>query len=379
MSNYKTFDLFLAKGDSSTEPDTSINYLTKTYGEDIFQRLLNNLLQQDYAPSEATTLWNNAMRHLSQQNNRLNWRAAILDYLLCRSELNNPIIIETEELRRLQRGADTDRLTDLYNQPFFKQQLANSVSEASRQTDTTFSLLLLDLDHFRQLVSRGGPQLGDKALKQAAELIVASVPENSIVCHYSGDQFAAILPQTDLPRAIDYAEDVRATIEKEPFSGEELLDSGRLTVSCGIATFPGCGQDSNQLLAQANSKLHRAKRSHNKVMPGKSDTRHAPRHSFRNIVEIFDNGSGQFKNALSADISRNGILLKSSTPAIIGSPLKIRFPYPFWPNDHYASGQVRHLRRNGNKGGFLLGIEFNQPQCDFIGAVLPATEADTGH
>lgn len=378
MCNGKTFDLFLASNDTSKEPNTSIDYLSETYGEDIFQRLLNNLLNREYSSTEAISLWNKAMRHMTHQNNRINWRSVILDYLLSQSALNNPRIIEADELRRLQQSTITDSLTDLHNQSFFKQQLAQKTRDARQETDASFSLLLLELDHFQQFTARKGHQQGDKALKQAAQLIADNLPEDSIVARYSGAQFAAILPQADQQQAIDVAETIRAAIEKEPFTGEELLDAGCLTISCGIAFFPASGTDSNKLFDQANSKLRLAQLNRNKVVPGKRDTRHATRHCVRNIVEIFDSNSGHFKNALSADLSPKGILLSSSTPAIIGCKLKIRFPYPFWPNDHYASGQVRHIRRSGSKGGFLLGIEFSQPQVEFVGEILPAAEETVG-
>lgn len=374
MSNSKTFDLFLASGGGSQGSNTSIDYLTETYGEDIFQRLLSNLLNREYSSSEAIALWNNAMRHLMQQNSRLNWRSVILDYLLSKSKLTNPRIIEADELRRLQQNAITDSLTDLHNRFFFKQQLAKTARETGQQAGAVFSLLLLELDHFRQLTARKGHQQGDNALKQAARLITSSLPEHSITARYSDAQFAAILPQIDQQQAIDIAETIRAKIEKEPFDGEELIDAGCLTLCCGIAACPACGSDGNKLLAQADSKLRQAQLSRNKVLPGKTDTRLAARHGIRNIVEIFDSNCGHFKNALSADICRSGILLKCATPAAIGSKLKIRFPYPFWPSDHYVSGQVRHIRRSSAKGGFLLGIEFTQPQIDFVGEILPAAE-----
>ncbi|WP_072907655.1 diguanylate cyclase [Malonomonas rubra] len=371
MSDCKTFDLYLAGGVKADEPGSSIEYLSASYGEDIFQRLLNNLLNKEFSVQEATAIWRAAMKQFSKENVRLNWRSVILDYLLGRTDLlDNPLIIEASELRNLQQQAITDGLTNLYNQAYFKAKLTKTVEE-HRKSSSAFSLLLLDLDHFKQFNDRCGHLRGDQTLAQVAQTLCATLPENSVVSRYGGEEFAVILPQTDLLQAIQLAEQVRAAVEKNSFAGEERLDKGTLTISGGIVSYPAAGMTGNELIAQADSKLYQAKLNRNKIVPGKNETRHITRHSINNIVEIFDNKSGNFKNALSADISHTGILLKSSTPAVIGSNLKLRFPYPFWPSDHYTNGQVRHVRRSGKRGGFLLGIEFAQPQPDFVGEILP--------
>jgi len=371
MSNGKTFDLYLAGGVKADEPGSSIEYLAESYGDDIFQKLLNNLLNKEFSIQEASTIWRAAMKNFRTENIRMNWRSVILDYLLSSTDLlDSPRIIEANELRKLQQQAVTDGLTNLYNQAYFKAALAETVGN-HRSNDSVFSLLLLDLDHFKQLNDRCGHLHGDQTLKQVAQLLCSILPQNSVAARYGGKEFAIILPQTDLVDAVRLAEKVRETVEKSSFAGEERLDKGTLTISGGVVSYPAAGKTGNELISQADAKLYQAKLNRNKIVPGENETRRLTRHTINSIVEIFDSKSGHFKNALSADISSNGILLKCATPAVIGSNLKLRFCYPFWPSDHYTNGQVRHVRRSGKRGGFLLGIEFANPQPEFMGEILP--------
>jgi len=373
MSYSKTFDLYLTSSSKKNDPSSSIEYLAQGYGEDIFQKLLNSLLNLNLSVQEATKLWKAAMKHFSPESNRMNWRSVVLDYLLsCTDQLSNPRIIEAEELRRLERNAITDGLTNLYNQSYFKQQLANTARDYAKSPEAVFSLLFLELDYFKQLNDRCGHLCGDRVLEKVAQIICTLLPEDCLAARYAGEEFAVLLPDTDMLQAINLAEEIRSTVEKTVFDGEERLDNGTLTISGGIASYPIAGTSSSALIAEANSKRYQAKLACNKILPAEKDTRDLTRHAINNIVEIVDNNNGGFKNALSANLSQTGILLKSSTPAAIGSSLKLHFPYPFWPTEHSTSGYVRHVRKSGRRGGFLLGIEFTQPQTSFVDEILPA-------
>lgn len=373
MSTAKIFDLYFASNIQNQDAGSSIDYLTKTYGEDIFQQLLNGLLNKNYGRQEATDCWRAAVHSFSEENSRMNWRAVILDYLLSRTDrLDNPCIIETEELQRLQRNAITDGLTALYNQSHFKHLLATTIQDHNARPDSVFSLIVLDLDRFKQFNDRCGHLRGDQALAQIGKLITSLLPENGLAARYGGEEFAVILPNTTLPQAISLAEKIRSSVEQTSFDGEERLDSGKLTISGGVACFPDAGKTSVALFAHADSKLYDAKLNRNCISPRPNDPRAIVRHNFRSIVEILDEKTGDFRNSLSADISYTGILLKSAIPAAVGSNLQLRFPYPFWPADHGTSGRVRYNRSNENRGDYLLGIEFLQPQTDFIEQILPS-------
>jgi diguanylate cyclase (GGDEF)-like protein len=372
MSDSKIFDLYLASNKQNQDPGSSIEYLAQTYGEDIFQRLLNSLLSTYFSPKEATDFWRAAMQNYNQDCTRMNWRSVVLDYLLARTELlKNPRIIDADELKQLQTEAVTDGLTNLYNQSHFKQRLATVIREHKATPDAVFSLIILDLDRFKQFNDRCGHLRGDRALEKIGKLICTKLPKDAMAARYGGEEFAIILPNTNLEAAVEIAEAIRCKVAETEFDGEERLDSGKLTISGGVASFPELGVDSDSLISYADSKLYEAKVTRNSICPLPNNTRRVIRHNYRSIVEIFNTKTGDFKNSLSADISPTGILLKSCTPAVIGSKLKLRFPYPFWPSDHYTNAEVRHIRRNGRRGAFMVGLQFNQPQDDFLAEVIP--------
>jgi diguanylate cyclase (GGDEF)-like protein len=266
----------------------------------------------------------------------------------------------------------TDGLTCLFNQSYFKQQLNLHVSAAKGHPGTVFSLLLFDLDHFKQYNDRCGHLHGDIALAQVGQTICALLPANGIAARYGGEEFAVLLPNTDLPQAIIFAEKIRSAIEEACFKGEERLDKGRLTISGGIATFPEAGKTAVALIAHADSKLYEAKKNRNQIIPSDSDTRQIIRHAIRNLIEVYDERDGQYKSSLSTDISYTGMLMKSNLAAAVGAELSLRFPFPFWPSEHCTEARVRHIRSQNLGGAYLIGVEFTQPQVDFIEHLLPS-------
>ncbi len=371
MTDSKTFDLYLASDTDNPTAGTSIEYLAESYGDDIFQRLLNDLLNTDFSKQEATDFWHAAMRNFNEDSKRMNWRSVVLDYLLIRTDLlKNPRIIDAEELKHLQTEAVTDGLTNLYNQAHFKQRLATIIEEHSTDSDAVFSLIILDLDRFKQFNDRCGHLRGDRALEKIGKLIQSQIPKSALAARYGGEEFTVILPRTELSDAIEIAENIRAKVADTEFDGEDRLDSGKLTISGGIASYPIAGPTSADMITYADNKLYEAKVTRNSISPRANNSRQIIRHSYRSIVEICTPNSETFKNSLSADISHTGILLKSSSPAIVGTDMKLRFPYPFWPAEHSTNGQVKHIRRNGRRGAFMVGIEFLQPQNEFLEEIL---------
>lgn len=348
--------------------------LNLDYDDKVAQQLLNNLLNKNFSRQEAANFWQAALHNYKNDNTNMNWRSVILDYLLRHTELlKNPQIIEAKELKQLQINAVTDGLTKLYNQSYFKQRLAATIQDHQLQQESSFALLLLDLDRFKQFNDRCGHLRGDQALQKVGKLICSQLPAKALAARYGGEEFAIILPETTRLKALQIAEQIRALIAATKFEGEDRLDNGKLTVSGGVACYPEAGITSDKLLDNADGKLYEAKIHRNSISPRPIDSRAINRHSYRSIVEISPLDSASSKNSLSSDISPTGILLKSSSPEVLGSNLKLHFPYPFWPSSHNASGEVRHVRKEDHRGTFLIGVEFLQPQCDFVKELLPAT------
>jgi diguanylate cyclase (GGDEF)-like protein len=121
------------------------------------------------------------------------------------------------------------------------------------------SLLLIDLDHFKQVNDTHGHLAGDDVLCEVAGLLLRVVRAVDIVARYGGEEFIVVLPETGAQGAEAFAERLRELIEAQPFVASRAVPI-RLTTSIGVSTFPGFGVDSvEELLTNADQALYRAK------------------------------------------------------------------------------------------------------------------------
>jgi diguanylate cyclase (GGDEF)-like protein/PAS domain S-box-containing protein len=151
----------------------------------------------------------------------------------------------------LERQATTDALTGLKNRIVFQNSILEMIALAERQ-GATLSLLLVDVDHFKRVNDRFGHQEGDRVLRAVAVALAASVREQDIVARFGGEEFAILLPHTDLDAAIVVAEHVRLACREA--AGVEP----RLTVSIGVAAFAS-GDSEVTLIGRADEALYASK------------------------------------------------------------------------------------------------------------------------
>jgi two-component system, cell cycle response regulator len=160
---------------------------------------------------------------------------------------------------QLEKLSITDGLTGLYNHRHFEERLAEEFRRSQRYTDPV-SLIMLDLDHFKDVNDRYGHPFGDRVLRETAELLRTSTRDPDICARYGGEEFAIILPKTHLQGALAVAErTVRSLRAKTYSSGEAALL--RVTASLGVAFYPSKDVTSPELLVKfADEALYRAKR-----------------------------------------------------------------------------------------------------------------------
>lgn len=154
--------------------------------------------------------------------------------------------------------AHSDYLTDLWNHGYFQYMLQVEL-ERSKATKTPLSLIMVDIDDFKVYNDLLGHQAGDDILKGLAMLLKNQSRKMDYVCRYGGEEFTVILPHADKKEALLIAERLRVDIEKHTFSHEEILPSKKLTVSIGLASFPGDGQTPSELIASSDKMLYQAK------------------------------------------------------------------------------------------------------------------------
>ncbi len=181
------------------------------------------------------------------------------------------LIAEIAELRQtldeLSALVQTDSLTGIANYRFFVQSLAQEMERTTRSGQPT-TLIMLDIDHFKLVNDRWGHEIGNQALNHIAKMMQMTVRKLDIPCRYGGEEFAVILPNTDLGASIPVAERLRQLIAETPMPvGQRQL---QLTASLGIDTFHA-GQEANpeELVQRADHYLYQAKQE------GRNQVRHA--------------------------------------------------------------------------------------------------------
>ena len=165
----------------------------------------------------------------------------------------------TDYTMDVQNRAVIDQLTGLYNQTYFHHRLLIEV-EKSRQSREGISLILCDIDRFKHFNDQFGHYLGDDVLRAVAKVMLDMVTDQSaIVARLGGEEFVLTMPNTEAAAAFQFAEELRSRISDTVVSGP--IGALRVTISAGVATFPGAAQDALELVKLADQAMYAAKDS----------------------------------------------------------------------------------------------------------------------
>jgi len=157
----------------------------------------------------------------------------------------------------------TDDLTGLYNHRYMQVSMEQEIRRSQRY-GLQFSLLFLDLDRFKEINDLHGHMAGSAALQEVGVLLQGCVRDVDTLFRFGGDEFAAMLVETDGRTARIVAERIRETIEEHVFLAEQGLDS-QVTVTAGYATFPTDAVEKDALLDLADRAMYAGKGSRNVV------------------------------------------------------------------------------------------------------------------
>ena len=162
--------------------------------------------------------------------------------------INQALRERNEELKEL---SITDGLTGLYNRTYLPELLAKEQAR-SRRHKHPFSILMVDIDHFKRFNDAHGHQAGDDLLRSVAGLLRDFIRRCDVAVRYGGEEFLILLTETDSKGAVCFAEKLRSAIEGMPRK--------TVTVSIGAASFPEHGDDMESIIREADAALYRCKR-----------------------------------------------------------------------------------------------------------------------
>ena len=260
-------------------PESGDTNLSRSSTEEVFLELLTDTLETMERPARgqflekffksiahvdlnegrSLDLWDQVLarkREFSEQiGKNVALQAALVDVLASASLLRLPILMEYEELRKLQISAATDPLTGLYNRRFFEDYFGKELNRSIRYSHR-LALVVFDLHRFKEVNDRYGHPQGDVLLQMAADTLRKSMRTSDYAFRIGGDEFALLLPQSDPEQAIAMSRRLRAAYQ---ITIEPLHLGVSLGLDYGLAVYPDDGEQQEVLIRVADERLYQLK------------------------------------------------------------------------------------------------------------------------
>ncbi len=182
------------------------------------------------------------------------------DLLSIVAQIAGVVLYHQSFLIRARHNADTDVLTGLHNRRYFYRMSRRFVEKATQER-TSISILLIDLDYFKNYNDTNGHDEGDRLLIEFGGLLRGCTPDDAVVARYGGEEFIVMLPSVSTEDAFQYAEYLRNAIANHPFPHRQKQPFGFLSISGGIACFPNHGRSIQEVVRLADTALYKAKES----------------------------------------------------------------------------------------------------------------------
>lgn len=330
-----------------------------------YSSILRLLTHLEFEEEEARGYWQGIEAHQKELTQKLardvGLQVTALDYFYnLHDKLHNPKLIEIGSFLASEKSAVTDGLTGLYNRQFFDSSMRREIKRADRH-GLTFSLILLDLDNFKQVNDRHGHRVGDEALCACSEIILESVREIDVPCRYGGEEFALILPETERAGAFIVSERIRIDIEERfrtrPVRNYRL----NLSVSGGVSIYPIDSSTEEDLVNMADQALYRSKREgRNRITLHPDEKRNFPRFEAKKTLafRIVEQGRDGELESHTKNLSQSGALVESHVPMSVGMELELVVRRP--DKSYTLKGRVVRIEEvnQGKDKRYEVGIVF---------------------
>jgi diguanylate cyclase (GGDEF)-like protein len=239
------------------------------------QRYFRAIAHLDLRETQSVEIWDEMLsrrRELTDLVGRpVGLKTALTDVLTSSGLLRVPILIEYDELKRLELDAVTDPLTGLHNRRLFSESFEKELNRA-RRYGQPLGLVTLDLHRFKEVNDKHGHPRGDDVLRAAAATLKKALRTSDSAFRIGGDEFALLLPQTDSDQALALCRRVQIVFA-------EMLQPLQLAVTVGmdhgVAIFPQDAEQADQLIRIADERLYRLKHA-NHTKTGNGSARNEP-------------------------------------------------------------------------------------------------------
>lgn len=223
------------------------------------QRFFKTVAHVDLPESLSLEYWDQILARRQELSGSLgkqiSLKTAIVDVLAASNFLRLPVLMEYDELKKLQVNAATDSLTGLYNRRLFDEYFEKELNRAKRYSHH-LALVLMDLHRFKEVNDKHGHMLGDQVLQMAATTMRKTLRTSDYAFRIGGDEFALLLQQTDPDQSAVLSRRLRASYESVV---QPLKLDVPLALDYGVAIYPEDGETKEDLIRIADERLYKLK------------------------------------------------------------------------------------------------------------------------
>lgn len=220
------------------------------------QKFFKTIAQLELTEDASSEYWDQILERRRQLADTLGksvpLKVAMVDVLASSTYLRVPILMEYDELKKLQNNATTDPLTGLHNRRLFEEHFEKELNRALRYNQH-LALVMLDLHQFKEVNDRYGHPQGDTLLREAATTLRKSLRTSDYAFRIGGDEFALLLVHSDTEQASTLARRIRANFGSAVGSMQVSVGLG---LDYGVAVFPVDGDQKDVLIRIADQRLY---------------------------------------------------------------------------------------------------------------------------
>jgi len=165
-----------------------------------------------------------------------------------------------ESIIKLKEQSSMDKLTELYNRSYLDPFLESEI-DAAKKDNQQISVIMVDMDHFKEINDTYGHIVGDHVLTIFAQVVLKCIRKTDIIARYGGDEFIVVLPNTDTETAKSVAERIREDVSEAYIPPIDDVVISSIHCSVGISTYPIHCDSKNSLIKTSDLALYMAKKS----------------------------------------------------------------------------------------------------------------------